>query len=63
VGIEYIISDARCTYCSGKVLAIYPTIIRYRNFQYYVIADSDIRVERDCLEKIIGPLSKKEILS
>lgn len=61
VGIEYIISDARCTHCSGKVRAIYSAIIRHRNFQYYVIADSDIRVERDWLEKIIRPLSKKDI--
>jgi len=61
VGIEYIISDAPCTHCNGKVRAKYSAVLRFRNFQYYVIADSDIRAERDWLEKIIRPLSKKDI--
>ncbi|MGC8546267.1 MAG: glycosyltransferase [Thermoplasmata archaeon] len=60
-GIEYLISDALCSECSGKVRAIYSALLRFRDFHCYVIADSDIRVERDWLGKLIKPLSKKDV--
>ena len=55
-GIEYIESTASCTKCSGKVRAIYSAILRYPEYDSYVVADSDIRAERSWLANLVGPL-------
>ncbi len=60
-GIEFMISDASCNNCSGKVRAIYSALLRFKEFDCYVIADSDIRVDRNWLNKLIRPLSRNDI--
>ncbi len=60
LGIDYIKSDYNCTNCSGKVRAIATALSRY-SYDSYVIADSDITVERNWLENLLRPLSCKKI--
>lgn len=54
-GIEYIISNASCIKCSGKVRAIASALEKYPDFDIYVIADSDILVKEDWLLKLVSP--------
>ncbi len=56
-GIKHIISNYNCKRCSGKVRAISTALFIFPNYDVYVVADSDIRVERDWLMKLIVPLS------
>ncbi len=54
-GVSYIISNFDSK-GSGKVKAIATALEKYRDFEAYVIADSDIRVEKSWLSKMIAPL-------
>jgi len=54
--IDYIVSDFKCSTCSGKVRAISSAISRFRDFDAYVIADSDILVDPSWLKKLLDPL-------
>ncbi len=58
--MNFILSNANCNNCSGKVKAIYSALLKFKDFQCYVIADSDIRVDRDWLKNLIKPLSNNE---
>ena len=60
-GIEYIEATADCTKCSGKVRAIYSAILRYPEYDSYVVADSDIRAERSWLANLLRPLSDRKV--
>jgi cellulose synthase/poly-beta-1,6-N-acetylglucosamine synthase-like glycosyltransferase len=55
-GIRYSVSSASCINCSGKVRAIYSAITEFSEFEYYVVADSDIRAKRTWLSGLILPL-------
>lgn len=55
-GIDYILSEEECQGCSGKVRAIYSALRRFRDYDIYVIADSDIRVDREWLSNLVKPL-------
>ena len=59
--ISYIISEIRSRRASGKVKAIASALKHFRNYEAYVIADSDITVNRYWLSSIIAPLSDKSI--
>lgn len=61
VGLKYCISDSACTKCSKKVRAISTALEKFTNFDAYVIADSDIKVDRKWLGRIVGPLSDTTI--
>jgi len=52
VGIKMLIADARFGGGSGKVNALSTAISRFRNYDIYVIADSDIIVNKDWLENL-----------
>lgn len=58
-GISYIISNYDSE-GSGKVKAIATALEKFKDFEAYVIADSDIRVEKSWLSKIIAPLSDEK---
>ena len=55
-GIKFIISTGDCAKCSGKVKAIYSALVTFLDYDYYVIADSDIRAQPDWLSGLIEPL-------
>jgi len=59
--IPYIIADTECNNCSGKVRAIKAVLNKFKDADVYVIADSDIRVEKTWLRNLINPLLNKEI--
>ncbi|MGP6206538.1 glycosyltransferase [Cuniculiplasma sp. SKW3] len=54
--LDYIVSTFQSS-GSGKVRAISTAIERYRDFDAYVVADSDIRVKKDWLTNLLRPLS------
>ena len=60
-GIKYIISESRCDKCSGKVRAIVTALEKFRRYEVYVIADSDITVDKEWLRAIVSPLEDKRI--
>lgn len=60
-GIRYLLSKSDCTRCSGKVRAISTALGKLRNYDVYVIADSDISVSNTWLESIIKPLSDGKV--
>ncbi|MGC8609239.1 MAG: glycosyltransferase, partial [Thermoplasmata archaeon] len=60
-GIRYIISSYPCSKCSGKVKAISTAIDLYRNYEIYVIADSDMSPERTWLRLLISPLQDQNV--
>jgi len=57
--IDYIVSRAKCTNCSGKVRAVGTALERFPNYGAYVIADSDVLVGSDWLHELLMPLSDK----
>ncbi|SMD31377.1 hypothetical protein SAMN02745355_1309 [Picrophilus oshimae DSM 9789] len=60
LNIDYIKSDYHCKNCSGKVRAIATALSKYV-YDSYVIADSDITVNKDWLENLLRPLSSEDI--
>ncbi len=60
-GVEYLISGADCAKCSGKVRAIATAVEAYRNFDVYVIADSDITAKKNWLRKLLEPFSERAV--
>src|SRR5579875_2100341 len=61
VGIEFIISDAECRDCSGKVRAIVTAFMRYNTYDAYVIADSDMLCSENWLADLVSPLINEDI--
>ncbi|MCL5427834.1 MAG: glycosyltransferase family 2 protein [Candidatus Marsarchaeota archaeon] len=59
--IGYVISDSGCRNCSGKVRAISTALERFRGYDAYAIADSDILVERGWLAALVAPLQDRRI--
>lgn len=58
--IKYIISD-KGGKGSGKVKAIATALKTFENYDVYVLIDSDVRVSKNWLKKMIEALSNKEI--
>ena len=54
--VDYIVSDFKCSTCSGKVRAISSAMIRFKDFDAYVIADSDILADPSWLKNLLDPL-------
>ena len=61
VGLRTLISSAACKDCSGKVRALCTAMMETPGFDYYVIADSDIIVERDWLSCLLSPLHDERV--
>ena len=61
VGLRTLISRAACKDCSGKVRALCTAMKEMPQFDYYVIADSDIIVERDWLSCLLSPLHDERV--
>ncbi len=59
-GIAYLISSSSCEGCSGKVRAISTAIESLPRHDVYVIADSDIRVDKGWLAAITAPLASRD---
>ncbi len=59
IGIKHIISDSKCSRCSGKVRAIGTAVEKLGNYEVYVIVDSDVLVDERWLEALIRPLDDK----
>lgn len=60
-GINHMVSDVSSGRASGKVKAIAAALQRFRDYDVYVIADSDISVHNAWLSSIIAPLADKRI--
>lgn len=59
-GIEYLISDGKGM-GSGKVKAIATALEKFKDYEAYLLVDSDVRVKKDWIRKMIEPLTNKEI--
>ncbi len=60
-GVEYIVAGEPKGMSSGKVNAILTALKRFRDFDVYVIADSDIEVDKLWLESLIAPMVEKGV--
>ena len=60
-GVRHIISSAKCKKCSGKVRAIATALKKFEDYDVYVILDSDVRVDRRWLGRLVAPLRSKKI--
>ncbi len=60
-GLDYIISEVRSKRSSGKVNALLTALLRYRNYEAYAIADSDIIVDSLWLGRLVKPLGRKGV--
>jgi cellulose synthase/poly-beta-1,6-N-acetylglucosamine synthase-like glycosyltransferase len=60
-GLKFIISKFNCRNCSGKVRNISAALSGFRNYDAYVILDSDAYVGREWLSSVIAPLYDKRI--
>jgi len=57
LGILTLVARGKCSACSGKSRAIAYALRRFKDYDIYVIADSDVMAKRDWLSKLIAPLS------
>ncbi|MEM3255983.1 MAG: glycosyltransferase family 2 protein [Thermoplasmatales archaeon] len=60
-GIRYIHSSEKCDNCSGKVRAILSALRKFPSYDFYVIADSDIRVKREWLSLLLAQLNNYDV--
>lgn len=56
-GMDYITADSDCNRCSGKVRAISTALKKFTDYDIYVIADSDITVEKTWLRLLVSPFA------
>jgi len=61
LGISTLVAKGKCSACSGKNRAIAYVLRRFKDYDVYVIADSDVMAKRDWLSKLIAPLSNPGI--
>lgn len=61
LSVNYLIASENCNACSGKVRAISSAINEFKEYEIYVVADSDIRVEKKWLKKLTLPLLDEHI--
>ncbi|WP_337860089.1 glycosyltransferase family 2 protein [Ferroplasma sp.] len=58
--IDYIISSYNCNKCSGKVRAISTAIEKFKDYNAYLLADSDIEVNENWLLDMVMPLKNQD---
>lgn len=61
LGIKYITATSKCTKCSAKVRSLATAMEKFRNYDVYVIADSDITVKKDWLSSLVQPLGDSKV--
>ncbi len=61
LGIDLLVSEKLIGMASGKMSAILCALKRHRDYAIYVVADSDIEVDRLWLKRLVAPLSDKKI--
>jgi len=61
LGIHTLVAKGKCSACSGKNRAIAYALRRFKDYDVYVIADSDVMAKKDWLSKLIAPLSNPGI--
>ncbi|MDE1850081.1 MAG: glycosyltransferase family 2 protein [Candidatus Micrarchaeota archaeon] len=59
--IMHIVAHQFSAKASGKVNAILTALYRFKGYEVYVVADSDITVDRMWLRRLISPLSSNHI--
>ncbi len=59
--VEYVISSAECSGCSGKVRALATAMGKFNDYDAYAIVDSDVEASPAWLEKLISPLRDEDI--
>lgn len=60
-GLEWMLSTDKSSGASGKVRAILTALKRFRDFEVYAIADSDITVDRRWLQSLVFPLRNRNV--
>ncbi|MGC8730285.1 MAG: glycosyltransferase [Candidatus Micrarchaeia archaeon] len=60
-GISVQVAEGKCNKCSGKSRAILYTLRKFRNYDAYVIADSDIYAKKSWLKELVAPLANNKI--
>lgn len=60
-GVDYIISSKSYRKGSGKVAAIITAMRRFRNFDIYVVIDSDVLCSKDHVSWLVAPLRDKSV--
>ena len=58
---KYIVAGLDCKQCSGKVRSLASALSRFKDYDVYVILDSDVLIGKDWLKGLITPLADKEI--
>lgn len=58
---KFMVADIGCKECSGKVRNIASALAKYKNYDAYVIVDSDVLAEKDWLSLLIAPLADRKI--
>ena len=61
-GVDYIIADKDLVKCSGKVKNLLSAIRRFRGYDVYVVADSDVTFSTDWLESLVYALNSNKAL-
>lgn len=61
LSVDYIITDRNLRGGSGKVRAITTALKMFKNYDAYVVVDSDVKAENEWLKNLIRPLSDKTI--
>ena len=59
--IRFSIARANCMKCSGKVRAIYSALLEFPDYDYYVVADSDLRASTRWLSNLLINLNDPDV--
>jgi cellulose synthase/poly-beta-1,6-N-acetylglucosamine synthase-like glycosyltransferase len=60
-GLRYITADASCKHCSAKVKSIATALEKFRGYDVYAIADSDVLFDRLWLSALVAPLANENV--
>lgn len=60
-GVPYMIADRKFEGCSGKVKNLLSAMTRMKDYDVYVVVDSDVTASREWLKLLVQPLRSKRI--
>ncbi|MGD0510538.1 MAG: glycosyltransferase family 2 protein [Candidatus Micrarchaeaceae archaeon] len=58
---KFMVADLDCKDCSGKVRNIASALSKFKNYDAYVILDSDVLVGKDWLQLLVTPLANRKV--